>query len=177
MRNEIIKLLPELDEIHDTQLRDKIIAVWQEAIEMGGWKIPDLAEMPFTLLVKDVNITFIEHVRTVCQMCMAMEKVLVDAYGDRIKIHHDYLVAGAMIADVGKLLEFSRQGGKYVKGELGKYLRHPFTGVGLCYRHDVPYEVAHLSAVHSKEGEGGFRSAEAIVFHHADFTDFELVGG
>ena len=52
-----------------------------------------------------------------------------------------------------------------------------FTGVGLCYRHDVPYQVSHLSAVHSKEGEGGFRSAEAILFHHADFTDFELIGG
>ena len=177
MKDRIQELLPELTQIRDTGLRDKIIAVWKDAIEMGGWDIKDLADMPFTLLVKDVNITFIEHVRTVCQMCVAMEKVLVDAYGDRIQINHDYLVAGALIADVGKLLEFSRQGGKFVKGELGKYLRHPFTGVGLCYRHDVPYEVAHLSAVHSKEGEGGFRSPEAIVFHHADFTDFELVGG
>ena len=177
MKDRIQELLPELIQIRDTGLRDKIIAVWKDAIEMGGWDIKDLADMPFTLLVKDVNITFIEHVRTVCQMCVAMEKVLIDAYGDRIKINHDYLVAGALIADVGKLLEFTRQGGTFVKGELGKYLRHPFTGVGLCYRHDVPYEVAHLSAVHSKEGEGGFRSPEAIVFHHADFTDFELVGG
>lgn len=177
MDKDVLDLLPELNEIHDAGLRDKIVAVWKDALEMGGWSINDLKRMPFTLLVKGVEITFIEHVRTVCQMCMSMEKVLRDAYGDRIKINHDYLVAGALIADVGKLLEFSEQSGKFVKGELGKYLRHPFTGVGLCYRHDVPYQVAHLSAVHSKEGEGGFRSAEAIIFHHADFTDFELVGG
>jgi hypothetical protein len=170
-------MLPELEDIHDTDLRDKIIAVWEDALTMGQWQIDDLKRMPFTLLVQGVEITFIEHVRTVCQMCIAMEKTLTDAYGDRIKIHHDYLVAGALIADVGKLLEFSEKGGSFEKGELGKYLRHPFTGVGLCYRHDVPYQVAHLSAVHSKEGEGGFRSAEAIIFHHADFTDFELVGG
>jgi hypothetical protein len=30
-------------------------------------------------------------------------------------------------------------------------------------------------AVHSKEGDHFKRSAEAIIFHHADFTDFELV--
>lgn len=177
MKDQILEMLPELQQIHDTALRNKIVAVWEDAITMGGWKLSDLKRMPFTLLVKGVEITFIEHVRTVCQMCIAMEKTLLDAYGNRMKINHDYLVAGALIADVGKLLEFSEQGGKFVKGELGKYLRHPFTGVGLCYRHDVPYQVAHLSAVHSKEGEGGFRSAEAIIFHHADFTDFELVGG
>ena len=177
MKDQILNMLPELNDINDDALRAKIVAVWQDALTMGGWNIDDLKRMPFTLLVKDVNITFIEHVRTVCKMCVAMEKVLLDAYGDRVTIHHDYLVAGALIADVGKLLEFSEKDGKFVKGKLGKYLRHPFTGVGLCYRHDVPYEVAHLSAVHSKEGEGGFRSAEAIVFHHADFTDFELIGG
>lgn len=177
MRDQIVKMLPELKEIRDDSLRDKIISVWEDALNMGGWNIEDLKRMPFTLLVKDVEITFIEHVRTVCRMCIAMEHVLVDAYGERVTIHHDYLVAGALIADVGKLLEFSEENGKFVKGELGKYLRHPFTGVGLCYRHDVPYQVSHLSAVHSKEGEGGFRSAEAILFHHADFTDFELIGG
>jgi len=177
MKDQIIEMLPELKEIHDEGLRNKIVAVWEDAMTLGQWKFDDLKRMPFTLLVKDVEITFIEHVRTVCQMCIAMEGVLVKAYGNRVKINHDYMVAGALIADVGKLLEFSEQSGKFVKGELGKYLRHPFTGVGLCYRHDVPYQVAHLSAVHSKEGEGGYRSAEAIIFHHADFTDFELVGG
>ena len=70
MRDEILKLLPELNDIHDAKLRDKIIAVWSEAIDKGGWKIPDLTEMPFTLLVRDVRITFIEHVRTVCRMCI-----------------------------------------------------------------------------------------------------------
>ncbi|MCH8300653.1 MAG: hypothetical protein IIC39_08960, partial [Candidatus Marinimicrobia bacterium] len=61
--------------------------------------------------------------------------------------------------------------------EHGKYLRHPFSGVGLSFRHDLPDEVMHIIAVHSKEGEGFQRTAEAIIFHHADFTDFEIIGG
>jgi hypothetical protein len=54
-------------------------------------------------------------------------------------------------------------------------LRHPFSGVGLCFKHGVPDEVMHVVATHSKEGDHVKRSPESIIFHHADFTDFELV--
>ena len=177
MRDAIAATLPELEEINDSDLRDKVIAVWEEAMTKKGWNIETLKRMPFTLLVADVNISFIEHVRTVCRMCIAMEKELNDMYSDRVSLNHDHLVAGALLADVGKIFEYDESGDKFVKSEQGKYLRHPFTGVGLSFRHDLPDEVMHIIAVHSKEGEGFQRTAEAIIFHHADFTDFEIIGG
>ena len=177
MKDAIAATLPELEEINDSDLRDKVIAVWEEAMTKKGWNIETLKRMPFTLLVADVNISFIEHVRTVCRMCIAMEKELNDMYSDRVSLNHDHLVAGALLADVGKIFEYDESGDKFVKSEQGKYLRHPFTGVGLSFRHDLPDEVMHIIAVHSKEGEGFQRTAEAIIFHHADFTDFEIIGG
>ena len=177
MRDAIAATLPELGEIKDSDLRDKVIAVWEEALTKKGWNIETLKRMPFTLLVADVNISFIEHVRTVCRMCIAMEKELNEMYSDRVSLNHDHLVAGALLADVGKIFEYEESGDKFVKSEQGKYLRHPFTGVGLSFRHDLPDEVMHIIAVHSKEGEGFQRTAEAIIFHHADFTDFEIIGG
>lgn len=177
MRDAIAATLPELGEIKDSDLRDKVIAVWEEAMTKKGWDIETLKRMPFTLLVADVNISFIEHVRTVCRMCIAMEKELNEMYSDRVSLNHDHLVAGALLADVGKIFEYDESGDKFVKSEQGKYLRHPFTGVGLSFRHDLPDEVMHIIAVHSKEGEGFQRTAEAIIFHHADFTDFEIIGG
>ena len=177
MRDAIIATLPELGEIEDVELRDKVIAVWDEALKKKEWNIETLKRMPFTLLVDEVNISFIEHVRTVCRMCIAMEKELNDMYGDRVKLNHDYLVAGALLADVGKIYEYAAVDGRFVKSEHGKYLRHPFSGVGLSFRSDLPDEVMHIIAVHSKEGEGFQRTAEAIIFHHADFTDFEIFGG
>ena len=177
MRDAIVATLPELGEIKESGLRDKVIAVWEEAMTKKGWNIETLKRMPFTLLVADVNISFIEHVRTVCRMCIAMEKELNEMYSDRVSLNHDHLVAGALLADVGKIFEYDESGDKFVKSEPGKYLRHPFTGVGLSFRHDLPDEVMHIIAVHSKEGEGFQRTAEAIIFHHADFTDFEIIGG
>jgi len=34
----------------------------------------------------------------------------------------------------------------------GRYLRHPFSGVGLAFKHGVPEEVMHVIATHSKRG-------------------------
>jgi hypothetical protein len=175
MRDEIRRMFPELNEIHDLALREKVVDVWEDAIRMGGWKPNELMEIPFTLLADNVKIMYLEHVRTVCRMCIAMEKVLIEAYGNRTRIDHDVLVAGALLADVGKMLEYEKKDGKIVKGKAGEFLRHPFSGVGLCFKHGIPDSIMHVVATHSKEGDHVKRFPESIIFHHADFTDFELV--
>jgi hypothetical protein len=175
MRDEIRKMFPEVAEIRDAGLREKVIDVWEDAIKMGGWQPQELMQIPFTLLADNVKIMYLEHVRTVCRMCIAMEKVLIEAYGNRTKIDHDVLVAGALLADVGKMLEYEKRDGKIVKGKAGEFLRHPFSGVGLCFKHGIPDAIMHVVATHSKEGDHVKRFPESIIFHHADFTDFELV--
>jgi len=172
---ELVELLPEFNEIRDPDLRSKALAVWEEGITLGDWTVEALAEIPFTLLAEDVDVTFIEHVRTVCRMCLAMEQVLVEAYGERAQIDHDTLVAGALLADVGKLIEYRREAdGKTVFADMYRYLRHPFTGVALAYKHGIPESVLHVIATHSWEGDKFKRRPESIIFHHADFTDFHL---
>jgi len=176
MRDEILASVPEFELIVDRELREKALAVWEEALRRGGFTIEDIKRIPFTLLADNVQVSFLEHVRTVCRMCKAMADVLIDMYGERAQINTDHLVAGALLADIGKMIEYEKQpDGSIVKGKKGEMLRHPFTGVGLCFQAGIPYEVMHIVAVHSKEGDHVKRSREAIIFHHADFTDFELV--
>lgn len=175
-RDEILALLPEINAIRDGALREKVIAVWVEAMAQGGWSTADVARMPFTLLAENVQVSFVEHVRTVCKMCMATEQVLVEAYGERVRIDHDALVAGALLADVGKLIEFEEDGaGGFRFAPMYAYLRHPFTAVGLCWKHGLPPGVLHVIATHSWEGDRFKRRPESIIFHHADFIDFDLV--
>lgn len=176
MKEMILNLLPEIKQIKDGAMQDKVIACWQEAIEFRGWTEELLRNMPFTLLAENVNITFIDHVRAVCLMCVACDEVLDKVHGkNKTPINRDYLIAGALLADVGKLLEFEIVDGKPVKSDYGKHIRHPFSGVGLAFKHGLPSEVMHVIATHSKEGGGEKRLPESIVFHHTDFIDFELV--
>jgi len=172
----IERLLPEINEIHDPVMRENVAACWEEAIEFRGWTENLLRAIPFTLLASNVAIPYIDHVRAVCRMCIACDDVLNELHGPRkTPVNRDALVAGALLADVGKLLEFEIKDGKPEKSIFGKHIRHPFSGVALAYKHGLPSEVMHVIATHSKEGEGEKRTPESIIFHHADFIDFELV--
>jgi hypothetical protein len=177
MKEMVLKLLPEIKQIKDHKLQDKVIACWREALEYRKWTAAELERIPFTLLAENVRINFIEHVRTCTRLVIAVDKVLDEAYAQRkTAVNRDYLIAGALLADVGKLFEFDKKSdGTVFKSTYGMYLRHPFTGVGLGYKYGLPAEVLHIIAVHSKEGDSEKRSAEAIIFHHVDFIDFELV--
>lgn len=176
MTEKLLEIIPEIKEIQDEELKKNTIAVWQEAMDYRNWTTEELLSIPFTLLADHVKITFLEHVRTVCRICIACDDVLTSAYHERkTPVNRDHLIAGALLADVGKLFEYDKKDGRIVKSKHGSYLRHPFTSVGLCFKHNIPEEVMHIAAVHSKEGEGFRRSPEAIIFHHADFIDFELV--
>ncbi len=177
MKNEITSLFPEINQIRDRDLKRKVISVWEEAIEQGGWKMRDLKKIPFTLLIPDCKINLIEHTRAVTHTAVEAAKVILKFYGKKVTIDFDLLLAGAVLHDVGKLLEYVSHGGKITKGDRGKFLRHPFSGASLAYKQGLPDEVTHMIATHAREGDEGFRSVEAMIIHYADYINFESLGG
>ncbi len=176
---QIAELFPDIAVIKDAGLRDKVAAVWSEAIQTGaggkGWSFDELRAIPFTLLAGDIDLRFIEHLNSCIRQCIVIADTLTTIYAGKIPVDKDVLVAGAMLADVGKPLEFDRDAdGKLVKGHFGEMLRHPFSGVAMCYKHGIPAEVMHIVATHSHEGDKVERTIESIIFHHADFVDFDI---
>jgi putative nucleotidyltransferase with HDIG domain len=160
----IEKMLPEVKEIRNGELRSAVIKAWLLAIEQGKWQSID--DIPFTLLTK-AQKTLVQHTRAVTKMAIAIAAVRQD-------LNRDVLIAGGLVHDVGKLLEYCRNGKEIVKSEHGNKVRHPVSGYGIALEAGLPLEVAHIVAAHSKEGEGVTRSPEAIVIHHCDFIDFDI---
>src|SRR5215831_990083 len=118
---QIAELFPDLMQIKDTALRDKVAAVWSESLTSGcggkGWTFVEIRAIPFTLLAGKIDLRFVEHLNSCVKQCIAIEKVLNEIYGDRVPVDHDVLVAGALLADVGKMLEFDKNArGEPVKG-------------------------------------------------------------
>jgi putative nucleotidyltransferase with HDIG domain len=91
---------------------------------------------------------------------------------DGVTVNHQYVIAGALLHDVGKPIEYSKQDGKYVKSRIGRYLRHPVSGVWLAMEVGLPIKIAHMIGSHSFEGDRTPRTPEAIIIHQADFTWF-----
>jgi putative nucleotidyltransferase with HDIG domain len=173
MNAVIAELLPELSLIGEAGLRDRVVAVYEAALERGGWKAEDMSRIPFTLLIEPCPATYLEHTRAVTWCALAAAKALAKIYGSRAEVNRDHLVAGALLHDVGKLLEYAEEDGNFVKSEAGRLLRHPFSGAALAAEFGLPHEVTHIIAVHAKEGEGARATPEAIIIHHADFINFE----
>ena len=177
--DQIAELFPDIRAIRDTNLRDKVATVWSEALTTGcggkGWTFDEIRAIPFTLLAGKIDMRFVEHLNSCAKQCIAIAKVLKDVFGDRVPVNTDVLIAGALLADVGKMLEFDKNpAGEVIKGHFGDMLRHPFSGVALCYKHGLPPEVMHIIATHSHEGDKVERTIESWIFHHADFIDFDI---
>ena len=173
MDERLLQLFPEIGQIQGEGIRQKTLDTLADAVELGGWTLDDLDKIPFTLLIKNTKVSFRQHTRAVTRMALACAKVMEENYQAYYRINYDHLISGAILHDVGKLLEYRKSDGGFVKSSSGKLLRHPFSGAGLCTKHGLPDEVVHIVAVHAKEGEGGYRSPEAVAVHHADFINFE----
>jgi putative nucleotidyltransferase with HDIG domain len=166
-------IFPELQFVSDAGLADRVISVWDDAYRRGGWHGSDIDSIPFTLLMGETSVTLVEHTRLVTNLCRAIARTMKEMA--QIELNEDHLIAGALLHDVGKLLEYRRTAGGFEVSRSGKLLRHPLSGMGLAVKGGLPEEVCHIIAVHSREGEGSYRSPEAIALHHADFIAFETI--
>lgn len=175
MRNKLLSLIPEFQHIDDADLQEKTIALWVAAMKKGEWTVEDLQEMPFTLLIEGTPINIIEHTRAVTRCSLEIADVLLEEYKDRIAINRDQLLSGALLHDVGKLFEYKKENGRFVKSAEGRLLRHPISGAAFAAKYNIPNEVLHIIAAHSKEGDGARTTVEAIIVNHADFVNFEAL--
>jgi putative nucleotidyltransferase with HDIG domain len=173
MREKVLEIWPEITWIENKELREKVLDCWVYAIEQSVLSIDDLNVIPFSLLLKDCKISFMNHKRTAVQLSVDIAKRMKENFGDEITINMDTLIAGAILIDIGKLLEYEMKDGKLSTSFAGKLVRHPFSGVGIADRFGIPAEVQHIIATHSKEGDLGIRTVESIIVHHADFVSFD----
>ena len=173
MRDAVRKLWPELDWIQDPDLRDKTLETWVKAFEASPLTPEDLLEIPFTLLIPNCPVSFMAHKRAVVHIARRGAEAMKEFFKDTLPIDMDVVIAGAILADVGTLLEYEKVDGKARQSRRGKDLRHPFTGVALAMTCGVPDKVCHIIAAHAAEGDLVQRSAEAFIVHHADFMAYE----
>ena len=173
MREDVDSLWPEIGWIRNDELRDSVRNTWIRALELSPLTAQDLRTIPFTLLIPNCPASFMDHKRCVVHIARRSAEAMQEFLGQVLPIDLDTVIAGAILADVGKLLEYEKVDGRAVQSERGRYLRHPFTGVHLAMACGVSDEVCHIIAAHAAEGDLVRRSTEAFIVHHADFMSYE----
>ena len=174
LRREVERIWPELEWIDDDELRKRTTDCWVRAFELSPLTPADLERIPFTLKVPDCPVSFMAHKRAVVHVARDAGRTVREFFGDALPIDMNVLLSGAILADVGKLLEYESDGdGGSRESQRGRFLRHPFTGVALAMECGLPDAVSHIVATHAGEGDMVARTTEAWIVHHADFMTFE----
>ena len=173
-----IELLFEdfLLKIGDPSVRADIVATWVTACKAGGWEaVEELEKVPFTLLTDTHGVSFLEHTIAVTEGALALARAQLDTYGRMpYPIDLDRLVAGALLHDVGKLLEIERDGsGGYRKSHSGRCARHPISGAIMAAKAGLSEEIVNTIGCHAKEGDGRPQVIETILIHQADFATYD----
>lgn len=170
----VYEIWPELEWIKNPDLKERTAQTWKLALEKSVLTADDLNRIPFTLLAgPDLKVSFMDHKRAVVHIARDCGNQFNTFFPDTMPVNMDVLIAGAILADVGKLLEYEIDpSGNCIQGKYGEFLRHPFSGVSLAEQCGVPAAVCHIIAAHAAEGDLVKRSTEAYIVHHADFMTF-----
>ena len=179
------ELIELAEKIQDKELRKKVIDYIKNPTpsHKDFQKYPvekiDKVHTPFSVgnlgtAMRDV----LKHTISVTEVCIQTADSLQKNFG--LKVNKDYLIAGAVLHDVMKVVEWKMQasGPKHT----GVLLDHSMLGVAELYRRDFPEQVIHIVASHF--GEGGTtppRSYEALIVHYVDamlsLAEFQISAG
>lgn len=161
---DLTALFPEVALIGDDSLREKVGAVWQRLWEESGFdRIEDVPVMP-TLPYPNLK-----HQQAYIKCIVAVARIFEEVHG--VEYNMDHLIAGALLADASKLVEYRRVEGGYGLTELGQQLPHATYAAHLALQVGLPMPVVHIIATHSPSSGMAPASSEARLLHWLDQAD------
>ncbi len=181
LRAGVRKSLPEVEQIKNKELRDKVVEAWALALSESEFaSIDDIPPQagPEHPLFKEGQGTQSGHFRGVARIAQGIADGLGAIHPD-IKIDRDLLWACGLCHDLGKPYEMSRRNQARWKGDVATYgypaLRHPGYGIHVALMAKLPEVVAHTAGYHSMEGEWVRRSLLTMIVHYADYAYWHMV--
>ena len=179
LRTKVREELPEIEEIADPQLCEKVIEAWATALDGSSFgAISEIRPSGNPNTPPLTEGTQADHLRGVARLAMRMADELAALFPG-LKVNRDILVAGALCHDLGKPWEFDPENQarweKSPRAAGWPSIRHPGYGVHVCLTVGLPEEVAHIAGGHSGEGELVVRSLENTIVNHADHAFWRIL--
>lgn len=98
--SQVREAFPELADVENDDLRDKVVEAWVLGLERGGWR--DVEDIPYAWNIDEV--TTVEHVRGVARIAERTAELQREFHGADPDV--DVVLAAALLHDVGKCYEY-----------------------------------------------------------------------
>jgi putative nucleotidyltransferase with HDIG domain len=179
LRQGVQKSLPEIAEIRDPELREKVLDAWVLSLSTTEYeRIEDIRPSGNPKSPAMKRGTQADHLRGVTRMAVALAEQLEQVVGP-LGVDRDLLLACGLCHDVGKPFEFSprNQARWEANPAAAGYpaIRHSVYGVHIALSVGLPEAVAHTAGAHSGEGELITRSLENTIVHYADHAYWAIL--
>lgn len=166
---EVRSLFPELGQISDQALQETVVAIWEQLWSECAWERLD--DVPVSLKIPYPQR---KHTQGVLRVALAASPIWEALYDHRI--NRDVLVAGALLMDVSKLVEYQPGDGGPTRTSIGKHLPHAMYTAHLALARGAPMEVIHIITAHSPNGGKAPATVECRILDWIDQADISAAG-
>ena len=173
-------LLPELDLLQREENKEKVLDIWMDAVTQTGWQTKGLEHSLISTVMKNgCPENLMTHTRHVTAACAALYDAMGPMFDAVGKCDREDLLAGALIHDVGKLMEMDYVDGKAVYTCYGTLFTHPVSGAYLAQKYGMNQTVVHMVLVHSNtlspQGEKAAQTPESLLLKYIDEMCYKYV--
>ena len=164
------ELFPEISLLASPQLGIQIEEIWQELWQMSSYQ--RIEDVPVSLTIDYPQVL---HTQGVLRGALALADTWERLHGT--SLDRDVLIGGALLIDVSKLVESSRDAdGKLRRTEVGELLPHATYGAHLALARGVPLAIVHCILSHSPNGGKAPQTREAQLIDWLDQADISAFG-
>jgi len=161
LRAGVRRSLPEIADISDEELRDKIVEVW--AMALAETEFTSIDDMTCSGMIGTRHYpgkTQSDHQRGVGRIARAIVQEMRDLYGEEIDIDPELALASGLLHDVGKPYFYSMDNvnrWREHKARTGKPpFRHTMYGAHLALLAGLPEDLVHCIASHDQHMDGQY---------------------
>lgn len=184
-KEELLSVYPEINLIPDNDTKKIAIEAFLLGIEEGEWdKKGGVINCPVAaegLLKETCNVSGLDHMRCVSKAADAIGRCL-KPWLELVNYDLDmnFTIAGAVLHDVGKLIEFDRDQNNIPRySKYGKMFCHTSAGAWLVKKSGGSDVLTHAVLTHSHaeapEQANAFEKPENIIIKGCDLCNYEEI--
>ena len=163
------QLRPLVEQIQSEQLRQAVVSVWESLLEKSEWD-------SFEAIPCDLGLTaipLVQETRNVTNYVIRAAQVYDRGY-DELSINMDYLIAGSLLHNVSRIMEYRPILGGAEKTEEGKIYAEQFLGISEALHYGIPTEVIHMIVSDTSKINMVPATPEALILYFCTRIDMDV---